>query len=261
MESFGVARLPVMVGEQARVWDLIVELAGRLAPMPWALIGGQMVSLHAFHGQVAWPRVTRDIDMLANMEVLQSNLVACTVVLGELGLRVRTDSSGAAYRFSDHDTPFRGSLVVDLLAPDHRKRPAALRTVDGRTIEIAGGTQALQRVGTFEVHTTDGRVAVVPVPSLLGAIVLKAAAWAADARDRQRHAQDVALLVSLIDDPDVLVSSFAGSDRKRLFKLREVLDSRTAQEWLLLGPNGGEVGHANWVDLTGGHRTVGETIS
>jgi hypothetical protein len=96
----------------------------------------------------------------------------------------------------------------------------------------------------------DGRVGLVPTPNLHGAIVLKAAAWAADSRDRDRHAQDVALLVRLIDDPTELVAGFAGSDRKRLLRLRQVLDSPAAQEWLLLGDEGAEIGHANWVHLT-----------
>ncbi|MFN8020013.1 MAG: hypothetical protein U0Q03_00670 [Acidimicrobiales bacterium] len=31
---------------------------------------------------------------------------------------------------------------------------------------------------------------------------------------------------------------------------RQVLDSPAAQEWLLLGDEGAEIGHANWVHLT-----------
>ena len=57
----------------------------------------------------------------------------------------------------------RGSLVVDLLAPDHRLNLAALWTVQGRTIQIEGGTQALQRVGTFEVHLPSGRFELVGI--------------------------------------------------------------------------------------------------
>lgn len=250
METFGNVELPVMTGEPAQLWELILSLADRLAPSQWSLIGGQMVSLYAIHADVEWPRVTRDVDMLANMEVLHSNLAACTTALEKLGLRAQPDSSGAAYRFSNNATANPSALIVDLLAPDHRKPNTRLRTSGGPTIEIAGGTQALQRTGTFNVRTADGRQAQVPVPNLLGAIVLKAAAWAADTRDRQRHAQDVALLTSLIDDPAALVLSFAGSDRKRLFKLREILDERTAQEWLLLGPERSELGHANWTELT-----------
>jgi hypothetical protein len=40
----------------------------------------------------------------------------------------------------------------------------------------------------------------VPAPSPLGALMLKAAAYRADSRDRDRHAYDAAFLVSLITD-------------------------------------------------------------
>lgn len=242
--------MPAMTAQQHRLWDLVLTLAERLEPTQWSLVGGQMVALHALSAGVAWPRVTRDIDVLANMEVLQSNLQACAAVLGDLGLKVHLDHSGHAYRFSDAEVDAAGSLVVDLLAPDHRKRLSALWTVKGRTIQIDGGTQALRRVGLIDVRLDGGRTGHVPVPSLHGAIVLKAAAWAADSRDRGRHAQDVALLVRLIDDPAELVAGFAGSDRKRLLRLRSVLDSPAAQEWLLLGAAGAEIGHANWTELT-----------
>jgi predicted nucleotidyltransferase len=250
METFGVVSLPAMTDEQGRMWDLILTLSDRLGPQQWSLVGGQMVALYAAHAGVTWPRVTRDIDMLANMEVMQDNLKSCTAVLRDLGLRVQLDNAGAAYRFSDTEKPAPGSLVVDLLAPDHRKKLSALWTSKGRTIQIDGGTQALQRVGTFEVHLANGRAGLVPVPNLLGAIVLKAAAWAADTRERERHAQDVALLVSLIDDPAELVEEFRGSDRKRIFKLRSELDAPAAQAWLLLGPEAAELGRANWAELT-----------
>lgn len=249
IERIGQVVMPAMTAEQSRLWDLILTLAERLESTQWSLVGGQMVALHALHAGVAWPRVTRDVDVLANMEVLQSNLQACTTVLGDLGLKVRLDHSGHAYRFSDTDTGTPGSLVVDLLAPDHRKRLNALWTVNGRTIQIDGGTQALRRIGLIEVRLANGRTGLVPVPNLHGAIVLKAAAWAADSRDRGRHAQDVALLVRLIDDPADVVDRFAGSDRKRLMRLRSVLDSPAAQEWLLLGTEGAEIGRANWADL------------
>ena len=121
----------------------------------------------------------------------------------------------------------------------------------GRTIQIEGGTQALRRAGVIEVRVDNGRKALVPVPNLHGAIVLKAATWAADSRDSGRHAQDVAMLVRLIDDPAELVAGLAGSDRKRLLRLRNVLDSPAAQQWPLLGAAGAEVGHASLIELTG----------
>jgi hypothetical protein len=90
------------------------------------------------------------------------------------------------------------------------------------TIQIAGGRQALQRSIVISV-TKDDRSALVPVPGLLGALVLKAAAWLEDSRDRERHSQDAALLASLISDPIAERRRFRGSDRKRLLKLHTAL--------------------------------------
>ena len=41
----------------------------------------------------------------------------------------------------------------------------------------------------------------VSVPSAFGALILKAAAYQSDSRDRDRHLQDAALLLAAIDDP------------------------------------------------------------
>lgn len=249
IDRIGDARLPVLDPHQERMWNLIFAVAGGLPPEKWALVGGQMVWLHAVQAGVMWPRTTRDIDMLANMELLTGNLHSCARALRDQGLRVRLDSNGFAYRFIDAEEEHAASLQVDLLAPDHIKDQAKLRMQGGKAVQIPGGTQALQRVGIMNVHLATGESAVVPVPGLLGAIVLKAAAWAVDARERERHAQDAALLVSLIDDASVLRAQLRGKDRGRLQRLDSELMHASAQPWLLLGDAGAEVGHGNWQEL------------
>jgi len=75
--------------------------------------------------------------------------------------------------------------------------------------------------------------------------VLKAAAWATDSRDRERHSGDAAFLASLIADPLAARSRFAGSDRKRLLKLNTVLGNPDATEWRQLGDVADD-GYATW---------------
>jgi uncharacterized membrane protein YhhN len=58
----------------------------------------------------------------------------------------------------------------------------------------------------------------IPLPTILDALVLKAAAWVKDRRDLERHLQDAVLLVSLIGDPLVEREVLKGSNRKRLTK-------------------------------------------
>ncbi|MGY1714194.1 hypothetical protein ACI78R_07040 [Geodermatophilus sp. SYSU D01106] len=94
------------------------------------------------------------------------------------------------------------------------------------------------------------RSATVPVPDLLGALVLKAAAWQSTTRDRARHRGDAAFLASLMSDPLAERARFAGSDRKRLQRLDLVLSDPDAAEWRALG-DAADDGYAVWRLLLG----------
>lgn len=66
------------------------------------------------------------------------------------------------------------------------------------------------------VRTVDGcvREASICIPKLLGALVLKSAAYCADRRDGHRHLDDIALLSSLITNHKAVLDELHGSDRK-----------------------------------------------
>jgi hypothetical protein len=139
--------------------------------------------------------------------------------------------------------------VIDILAPDHsppRWKPTTVPPL--QTIQIAGGNQALQSLVTVTVAKR-GRTCDVPVPSILGSLILKAAAYQVDSRDRERHAADAAFLVSLITDPLNLVDQLKGSDRKRLRVLNSSIGSRSHPVWASLGARGGDA-YATWQLLT-----------
>lgn len=237
--------LPPLAGPLDTLWELIVDLAEQLPPDGWVLVGGQMVMLH---GQLAGRSATRasqDVDVLADLLTDDAGLARCVHVARELDLQPQPDAAGKVYRFvRAHD-----DARIDLLAPDHTPPRRRLRTVGGDTIRIEGGTQALRRATT--VHVVKGeRTARVPVPDLLGALVLKAAAWAVDNRDRERHSGDAAFLTSLIADPLAERDRFAGSDRKRLLRLDQVLGAPDATEWRRLG-DAADDGYATWRLLLG----------
>lgn len=78
------------------------------------------------------------------------------------------------------------------------------------------------------------------MPSVLGSLILKAAAYQSDSRDPERHAADAAFLVSLITDPLDLVSQLKGSDRKRLRVLNTSIGSRSHPVWASLGTDAGD---------------------
>ena len=100
-------------------------------------------------------------------------------------------SDGFGYRYT------RGDTVLDLLVPEglDRQRTQPPTTSRARApLPIDGGNQALLRVERVPVQVGP-RSGHVRRPTLLGALVLKAAAFIADSRDAQRHAQDISLLM------------------------------------------------------------------
>jgi hypothetical protein len=70
-----------------------------------------------------------------------------------------------------------------------------------RAPQLAGTRQALDRTQRIAVDL-DGRVAALPRPDLLGALVVKACAAAGDhVRGPQRHLEELARLYRLVADP------------------------------------------------------------
>ena len=64
----------------------------------------------------------------------------------------------------------RGAAPIDVLAPEGLgERTDLTTTPPGRTLQVPGGTQALQRAERVE-YSYKGRVGAIPRPSLLGAI-------------------------------------------------------------------------------------------
>ena len=122
---------------------------------------------------------------------------------------------GVAHRY------VRGHTVIDVLAPEGLGRRADLTTTPPvRTIQVPGGTQALARTELLPVECA-GAHGHVPRPSLLGAIICKAAAVPVH-RDRQIQLGDLALLLSLAADPLALAPELTHKDRVRLRAAAEI---------------------------------------
>jgi hypothetical protein len=119
------------------------------------------------------------------------------------------DAGGHGYKF------VRDGLEFDVIAPEGMGERVDLTTVPPlRAPQLAGTRQALDRTQRVAVHL-DGRVAALPRPNLLGALVVKACAAASDAiRGPQRHLEDLARLYRLVADPAALAPT--NKDRKRL---------------------------------------------
>lgn len=210
-------------------------------PDGWTIVGGQKVQLLAIEngaaeGQV---RATEDVDVLVDVR-------GDTVSTEQLGrwLTDRQDldhdgssPDGIGHRYVRKARTGPGQLIVDVLAPEGLGERADLTTTPpAHTIEVPGGTQALQRTESVDVvvihgSTGESRAGTVLRPTLIGAIITKAAATTITARaNPRRDWQDAALLLSLLPDPFASAEDLKSKDRQRL-SLLAPLDDRGHEGW------------------------------
>ncbi len=221
--------LTSVVGIDTTLWALILEIGGQLATADWLLVGVQMVALHGVIAGRQPVRTTEDIDMVANVLARRHAIGACVDAIESAGLTASPSISGdRLHRFERHGTR------VDLVVADHL--PKGLRPkIKGRTaVSIVGAQRAIDRAHIVAVVLGDQR-AIVPLPDILGAIVLKARAAVADSRDPSRHISDIAFLCSCPDNPIALAATIDAKERRYLNKVHLPIDTRAAP-WVFLDP-------------------------
>lgn len=224
--------LPTLPGHDDALWDTLIELT-ELRPGEWTLIGGQMVYLHAIEHAATPPRVSTDLDVLVNARIVTGGVAAFVAAIELRGFHLEgTSPEGLAHRYR------REGVSIDVLAPEGLGPHTDLTTTPpGRTLQVPGGTQALTRTEMLPIHTTTA-AGKVPRPSLLGAIVAKAAAVGVDdAPDAQRL--DLAFLLSLVEEPLDLATRMTPKDRQRLHARTELTD-RQHPTWRILTPTQGD---------------------
>ncbi len=221
-------------------WPNLAEIEAVLPHDKWTLVGGLMAQLHGIHAGIDAVRPTNDVDMVLHVETTRGIASETARALEALGYKLASsidERNNTAHRFkrgeSTVDVGTRGPDVVDVLVADH-VAPRVVEKLRGRTmVAIEGGTQALRRTINARLQITARRITTVSVPSPFGAVILKAAAYQTDSRDRERHLHDAALLLAVIDDPYAEREQFAGSDRSRLRTLARALPDSAAQ-WRML---------------------------
>jgi hypothetical protein len=223
-------------GGWPRPWPAVAELARVLPPDRWTLVGGLMTQLHTINHGFGIVRPTNDVDIVLHIETSRGVPEATAAALSSIGYALRDSidpRDNTAHRFvRDKDvvdlvTSARGSEpdkdVVDVLIADH-PAPTITEQLLGRDmVRIEGGTQALRRTINARLEIEPGKITTVSVPRPFGAVILKAAAYRTDSRDRARHLADAAALLACIEDPFVEREGFAGSDRSRLATLQRAL--------------------------------------
>lgn len=202
---------------EAALWSEALDLATALPGRGWTLIGAQMVLLHCLEHGIPLGRTSGDLDLLVDVRLAANATRALADQLIGLGFAPIVTIDGRGHRFG------RDRMIVDLLAPDGVGRRTSLETVQSaRTIEVPGGSQALLRTELVEV-TFGERIARLPRPNLLGAILLKARAVSV-ADDPAKHRSDLALLLSLVPDPRAMRAAFRGREPTWLAARAELLD-------------------------------------
>jgi hypothetical protein len=200
--------------ESASLWGHFGRLASQVLPEGWTLVGGLMVQLHAYEAGDTGVRVTTDIDILGDARQHAVEKIARALDADGFLLDPPSSINGTSHRWR------RGELVVDLLAPDGlRSDPAIAGST--RTVQIPGGTQAIQRTETIDVEI-DGVLVQVRRPTLLGAVLIKARAILVHA-DPDAQRADLVLLLSLIADPRQAAGDLKGSERTWLHKCDQQL--------------------------------------
>lgn len=206
-------QMPALDEPQEAAWQVLLDLDEQRSE-PWVLVGGQMTMLHCLENGLLRYRATDDGDVVLGVWTRRDALKTTSAWLQQQHHFTQSETSdGYGYRFE------RGKTKIDLLIPEgmdrQRTRP---RTSEGRPgLGIEGGGQALTRAERIPVRLGT-RTGHVRRPNILGALVLKAAAYRTDGRDRERHSEDLALLADIAITTGLrgLADQTTAHDRKRL---------------------------------------------
>jgi len=215
-----LVELPPLPAPVNELWHVLLDLQECLTA-PWSVIGGQMVLLHVLEHGHEPPQISQDGDVIADIRADPAAISAVVAQLEEMGFVLDGISAdGIAHRYEREAEP--KPVVIDVLAPEGvGARANLLTSPPGRTVEVPGGTQALDRTELVTI-VHEGRRGRLPRPTLLAAIVGKAAATRLVRPER--HYRDLALLLALVEDPFVLVGQLTRKDRQRLRMARRLAD-------------------------------------
>ena len=183
---------------EIELWRLTRQVSEILRGLPWVLIGGQMVAIIEIEHGGAVGRATADVDALVDVRALSTVTRQAADRLVASGFEPKVEDEGLVYRFT------RDGDIVDLLAPDNLGARRNLTTVPpDMTLEAIGGTQALRRSRTVRVDAGEGPFSL-PLPSLAGALVIKARAATNARTTREKHERDLARLLALVAEPRIV---------------------------------------------------------
>lgn len=138
------------------------------------------------------------------------------------------------------------TLVGGLMVADHLPSRMLPRLDRRPAFAAPAGEQAIRRRDIYELQFRSGTAARIGVPDELGALVAKGAAWLVDRRDRRRHLDDSAVLLSCVLDASELdYESTSKNDHKRIRAVTDELLDPAHVSWMSLDPADREHGSLN----------------
>ena len=221
-------------------WPLAFELASSLPPGSWVLVGGLMVHVHALRAGVKASRPTTDVDLLLNIETSSAAEIGRRLI--HLGFETVAPYRGnPVHRFT------RGADVVDVMVARNVREPT--RWNSRPFLRSPGAAQALDRRDTYTLIHGDKSVKL-HVPDALGAVVAKAAAYAVDSRNPQRHLEDLAVLGASAGAPRTLgLEKLTPKDRRHLNRVVPLLTDAQHRAWAILDAYDRELGQRIWARI------------
>ncbi len=206
-------------GTEGRLWAAVLDVADA-QPNGWTLIGALMVMLHAHDHGLDAHRTTRDADALVDVRGIAQATRRLVATLERLGWQLHPEHPTAddiGFRFA------KDGLLFDVLAPDGLGQRTDLTTMPPlKTAPMTGGSRALNRTRIRDV-ALGHRVGQLPVPDLLGALLIKSRAAAADrtatadpGHRPERHPEDLAVLYACATDLHTLAADTTKRDRRNL---------------------------------------------
>ncbi len=164
--------LPPLATAQEESWSGLLDVAERV-PTGWCLIGGQLVHLHCWERDAAPNRPTNDVDTVLDVRTTPKILKTFTSALLDLGFSPDGESwEGHQHRWT------REKATIDVLIATNLGEQAGSRkgVMGGTTLETPGGQAALDRSERVTI-ILGNRKGIINQPNLLGAILVKSAAY------------------------------------------------------------------------------------